>query len=327
LQKLFTPRGLGYRWGVGPAPAQSAETLPAPDTAACLVLLDCALLDELWNLSEAGACGLERDPFQMLLAQEAACFAPPDALLTRAALSEYFRSLRLADLTLARACAQGNERAWERFVALYRQPLIRAAQAITGSESLGAELADQLYAELYGLTERGGERRCPLASYRGRGSLLGWLRTTLAQRHVDHHRRTRREESLDDTERSLDIAAAEPLPIALPSELQALRSAVSSALETLDSEDRFLLAAYFLDGRKLHQIGAVLNVHEATVSRKLKRATELVRKLILKHLQNTGLSRRAAEEALGVDPRDLDVNLKTLLQTLTSPSFPEEAAL
>ncbi len=102
----------------------------------------------------------------------------------------YFRGLRLGDLVLARACAAGNERAWERFVAIYREPLVRAAIAITSSDTLGRELADQLYAELFGLTTRDGERRCPLESYRGRGSLMGWLRTTLAQRHVDHYRRT-----------------------------------------------------------------------------------------------------------------------------------------
>ena len=60
------------------------------------------------------------------------------------------------DLVLARACARGNERAWEHFVAVYRQPLTRAAIAITGSETLGHELADQLYAELYGLNLRDG---------------------------------------------------------------------------------------------------------------------------------------------------------------------------
>ena len=32
----------------------------------------------------------------------------------------YFRGLKLGDLVLARACATGKERAWERFVAIYR---------------------------------------------------------------------------------------------------------------------------------------------------------------------------------------------------------------
>ena len=112
--------------------------------------------------------------------------------------ASFFQTLKLADLVLAKACAAGNERAWEHFMALYGQPLTRAAIAISGSETVGRDLADAFYAELYGLNMRDGERRCPLDSYRGRGSLLGWLRTTLAQRFVDHYRRTYREQALDD---------------------------------------------------------------------------------------------------------------------------------
>ena len=169
---------------------------------------------------------------------------------TRQQQAAFFRGLRLADLVLARACAGGNERAWERFIAVYRQPLVRAAIAITGSETLGRDLADQLYAELYGLTVRDGERRCPLHSYRGRGSLMGWLRTTLAQRHVDHHRRTRREEPIEE----FDAPAPDPAPEQPARELSLLERAIEEALEKREAEDRFLLAAYYLDGQTLKQI-------------------------------------------------------------------------
>ncbi len=302
------------------------EAVPTEASAVTAALLDGALLDELWPLSQAADCGLEREDLRALLAQEAAHLDLAGSPPTRNALAEHFSALRLADLVLARACAQGSERAWERFFTLYRQPLTRAAIAITGSQSLGSELADQLYAELYGLTERAGARRCPLLSYKGRGSLAGWLRTTLAQRHVDHHRRTRREEPLNDGDTGLDPPAALPEPLAPPDELNALRTAVGASLAATDPEDRFLLTAYYLDGRKLHQIAATLGVHEATISRKLKRAAETAHKLILKNLQGAGMSKRAAQEALGVDPRDLDMNLKSWMQAHHSQSFQGEAA-
>jgi RNA polymerase sigma-70 factor (ECF subfamily) len=66
-------------------------------------------------------------------------------------------------------------------------------------------------------------------------------------------------------------------------------------------------------------------VHEATVSRKLKRLTEKLHKQLLQHLQANGISKRAAEEALGTDPRDLDINLRNLLQTSNSSTFYEQA--
>ena len=91
-------------------------------------------------------------------------------------------------------------------------------------------------------------------------------------------------------------------------------------------EDRFLLAAYYLDGQTLKQIAGVLRVHEATVSRKLRRAIEEIRKQVLRNLQSGGLTRRAAEEALDADPRDLDMNLKKLLQNSQTETFKEQAA-
>jgi RNA polymerase sigma-70 factor (ECF subfamily) len=291
--------------------------------------MDRALLDELWRGCDAAGWGLDQEEFDRILlaAGTAQNFGLKEsAVAARREQAAYFRELRLDDLVLARACAAANERAWEHFIAAYRQPLTRAAIAITGSESLGRDLADQLYGELYGLTTRDGERRCPLLSYRGRGSLIGWLRTTLAQRHVDHHRRCRRLKPLDDPLEDVDVPAPDPEPVTPERELSLLERALEQALSERDAEDRYLLAAYYLDGQTLLEIARVLGVHEATVSRKLKRATQGARKQVLKNLQRGGLSRRAAEEALGADPRDLDVNLKKLLQHSQMEAFQEQAA-
>jgi RNA polymerase sigma-70 factor (ECF subfamily) len=291
--------------------------------------MDGRLLDELWRASDAAGWGMWRDDFDRILLEAGTAWnfgLAEGAEPTQRQQAAFFRGLCLDDLVLARACAAGNECAWEHFVAQHRQPLIRAAIAITGSETLGRELADQLYAELFGLNTREGERRCPLLSYRGRGSLMGWLRTTLAQRHVDHHRRNRRLKSLDDPLEEMDAPAADLAPETPAAELSQLERAIEDALRGRDAEERFLLAAYYLDGQTLLQIARVLGVHEATVSRKLKRATEDTRKQVLRNLERNGLSRRAAIEALGADPRDLNVNLKKLLQNSQTEAFQEQAA-
>ena len=135
------------------ASAVSAEfSAPLPE-------IDRALIDELWRACSAASWGLHQEEFAPILLDGGAAqnFGLPDG--TAASPSQqaaFFRALCLDDLVLARACALGNERAWEHFLAVYRQPLIRAAVAITGSETLGRDLADQLYGELYGLTERDG---------------------------------------------------------------------------------------------------------------------------------------------------------------------------
>jgi RNA polymerase sigma-70 factor (ECF subfamily) len=281
------------------------------------------LIQELWLTADAESCGLTREEFSAALAAIGTKHhygQPPGTHPTSAQESAFYHVLRLPELALAQACALGREAAWQRFLDLYRSPLTQAAIAITGSATLGHDLADSLYAELFGLTERGGQRRSPLASYSGRGSLLGWLRTTLAQRHVDHHRRTKRETPLDDQDTAAPASTVTPLP----AELDRLTQAVSRTFATLSPEDRFLLASYFLDQKTLLQIARLLQVHEATISRRLKHLTSDLHKQLLRNLQSGGLSKRAAEEALGADPRDLEINLRTLLQTSQSTSFSDK---
>ena len=288
-----------------------------------------SLIEELWPISEAASCGLTQAEFSAALAAVGAKHhfnQPPDSRPTPAQQAASYRALRLPEFALAQACALGREPAWLRFFSLYRVPLTQAAIAITGSATLGHDLADSLYAELFGLSAPGGERRSPLASYSGRGSLLGWLRTTLAQRHVDHHRRTYRETPLEAIEGSEAAASPAASTTPFPAELDRLTHAVAQTLEALAAEDRFLLAAYFLDQQTLLQIARLLHVHEATVSRKLKRLTTGLRKQLLRNLQSGGLSRRAAEEALGADPRDLEINLRSLLQTSQSQPFSDRAS-
>ncbi len=317
---------MAYLRGVDAAPFEPVdEPLPADESAeACGI--DRGLMEELCRKSDAKTWGLGRDEFERILvavgtAQNFGLSAGASATTEHQAA--FFSELKLDDLILAKACAAGNERAWEHFVAHFGPPLTRAAIAICGSESVGRDLADAFYAELYGLSERDGVRRCPLDSYRGRGSLLGWLRTTLAQRFVDHHRRTYREQPLDELDapalESGDDKPATPLPV--------LAQAVEGGLQGVDAEERFLLAAYYLDQRTLAQIAGVLHVHEATVSRRLRRATDAVRKEVLRNLMAAGMSRRAAEEALGTDPRDVELkmDLKKLLQSPEATAFPDKA--
>jgi RNA polymerase sigma-70 factor (ECF subfamily) len=280
--------------------------------------------EELWVQAEAERAGLDRAELAEILRAVGARYnhgLPPGVYPSSNQAEGFYRALQLRELALAHACALGRDLAWQQFLARFREPLTQAAVAITGSASLGRDLADSLYSELFGLTERDGERRSPLASYSGRGSLMGWLRTTLAQRHVDHHRRTYRETALDRD----DFAAASPVPTPSSDTLSRLDKSLTVILRALEPEERFMLSAWFLDRHTLLEISRLLLVHEATVSRKLKRLTEKLHKQLLQQLQAGGISKRAAEEALGTDPRDLSINLRNLLQTSNSSTFYEQA--
>ena len=138
---------------------------------------------------------------------------------------------------------------------------------------------------------------------------MGWLRAILAQRRVNQYRKIGRETELGEIEPAARVSEQIELK-----QLEDLRAAIKMTLSAASPEERFVLSAYYLDHHTLHEISRVLRVHEATVSRKLKRATEHLRKELLRTLRERGLSRRAAEEALGIDPRDVDINLRRLLQ-------------
>jgi len=303
-----------------PAGQQSAADPPAPLLIPGLPL---SLVHELWRTAEAETCGLSVEEFGGVMASVGAKVnhgLPPGAIPDSSQKAAFFRSLHLAELALAHACALGREAAWERFLGRYRASLIQMAISVTGSATLGQDLADSLYAELYGLRETAGERRSPLASYSGRGSLLGWLRATLVQRSRDHHRRTHRETPLD----SLDSPA--PPASEMPAELARITAAVARTLRGLGAEDRFLLAAYYLDRQTLLQIARMIDVHEATISRRLKRLADNLRRQLLENLIAGGLSKAAAQEALGADPRDIEINLRKLLQTSQAPAFSNKTA-
>jgi RNA polymerase sigma-70 factor (ECF subfamily) len=283
-------------------------------------------LERLWLVAQAQSFGFSRGQFAAILLQagETQNWGGAGLDAPGAVKAAFLKSLKVDDLMLARACAKGDERAWEIFLTRYREVLYRAAYALAKDESAGRDLADSLYADLYGMAENG-VRRSRLDSFMGRGSLAGWLRAVLAQRYVDGYRRTRREENLDEQEMErLPVASAPEAAPATPEDLRLLGHSVAMVLSAMDAEGRFLLAAYYLDGRALWQIAKLLGVHESTISRRLDRLTGTLRKAVLNELQKAGLSRRAAQEALEVDVRDIELNIRKLLQGAQQSPFEGE---
>ena len=272
------------------------------------------MITELYEKS--GNSGLSREQFEAILNEVAAKYLPRGASAGQTA--ELYASLRVEELALARACAAGQERAWEVFMARYREKLYDIAAYIAKESSAARELADSLYADLYGTTTRDGQRVSKLASYTGRGSLEGWLRTVMAQEFVNRYRRQRRLVSLEEeSEDGAQFAATDPEPaVAVDPRVEAATDEVLSALA---AEDRFILASYYLDGRTLAEIARMLAVHESTISRKLDKLAKAVRKQIVSALERKGMSRRQAEEALEVDVRDLQVNIRGRLAQETAP--------
>jgi RNA polymerase sigma-70 factor (ECF subfamily) len=268
-----------------------------------------AVAAELYALCGAAEFGMSREELAHILAQVAQKYLEPGSPLPA---PEFCRSLKLPELVLARACAAGNERAWEVFMSRYREKLYEVGLQITREDSAARDLSDSLYAELYGTTTRDGVRVSKLNFYTGRGSLEGWLRTVMAQEHVNRYRRQKRNLSLDEeTGEGTQFAAPETEP-ANPLDPR-LEAATDEAFTVLPAEDQFILAAYYLDDRTLVEIAHMLSVHESTISRKLDKLAKALRKQILAGLGRRGMSRRQAEEAMEADVRDFTLNLRDRL--------------
>ena len=269
------------------------------------------LIAALYLQSEAQKVGVSKESFTKILAAVAGKYLPANASEKDA--TAFLSGLRIQELVLARACSAGVEVAWEIFLTKFREPLYNAGRAIAKNDATGRELADSLYADLYGMKSEDGGRRSKLDYYMGRGSLEGWLRTVLAQEFVNRYRTQKRLVSLDEEEEAgVQFAAVAVTPASSPADSR-LEAATDDALRALPVEDKFILASYFLDDRTLAEIARMLNVHESTISRKLERAAKALRGEIMAALQQKGMSRRQAEEALEADVRDIAVDVRASL--------------
>src|SRR5246500_50801 len=224
------------------------------------------LLAELCVKSGCEKIGLTRESFAAILCDAGSKHAT--TATTESEIRTFLLSLRADELALARACAAGSNSAWEIFLTRYREKLSLSALRIAREDSAARELADTLYADLYGTNTRDGQRVSKLASYTGRGSLEGWLRTVLAQEYINRYRRTKRLVSLDEeSEEGVQFRAPDPEPLTTSD--NRLTRATDAVLADLPAEDRMVLRAYYLDDRTLAEIARMLDVHESTISRKL----------------------------------------------------------
>lgn len=260
-----------------------------------------------WELSqEAFAEGLRRSAEKRF-----GC-----AVVDSGEVEGYLKSLHLEDLALACACSEGTEKAWEFFMAHFRQDLRNAARAMLrglglADDSRAEELADSLYAELYGVRSSSkGPRKSLFEYFHGRSKLSTWLRAVLAQKQVDMFRtgsRTVSLESENQAETSREIAGrtrsfpADPDPHR-EKYLRRFATALATALANLAPREGMILACYYVDQLTLAEIGRMLHEHESTVSRRLERLRSGLRESVTQALRHEvpASNGRPSEPALDV---------------------------
>ena len=256
-----------------------------------------------------------------------------DAPNTSAAeITTFIDELQADDLCLIVACERGDENAWSDLVERFTATVRSAARSATANEDAAEDLAQSIWAELYGLRTRAdGRPASKLAYYSGRGSLAGWLRAVVGQLSVDTFRKQSKlvqaeeDADLDRLARDARIGEAQTLAAtAIQNPEQSvsnrfaqtdMQQALTSAVKELAADDRLLVKLYYFDDLRLREAGVVLGVHEATASRRLTRIQADLRKRVSQILiDERGWTKAETEHSFAEVAQHLDTDLEALMK-------------
>lgn len=269
------------------------------------------------------------------------CQAGPAAPSQRE-LTDFLEQIQSDDLFLAIACANGNERAWWEFDQNHRGYMERVARHLAKTETDASEVIDSVYVELYGTRVVDGERVSKFATYSGRGSIRGWLRTVIWHSLVDLHRAGHDEVSLDEMTETIGEGAAHAAfadqtgdgegviieEITRDRYRKATVSAIANAFAGLEDHEKLLLLYYHVENLKLREISRLIEneasplrgwfqrktqtrdaggrTHESTVMRWLEKTYARVLELFKDELNNSySFSKNEIEQCIELATQDL----------------------
>ena len=262
-------------------------------------------------------------------------------------VKQFLEQIQADDLFLALACANGNERSWWEFDQQHRSYLERVARHLAKTEVDAQEVIDQVYVDLYGTKIVDGERVSKFATYSGRGSLRGWLRTVIWHSLVDLHRASHDEVSLDEMTENVGegmahASFAEAAPggenemidhLAKERYRKATVAAIETAFASLEDHEKLLLLYYHVENLKLREIAKLVEnegsplrgwfqrksqtrsenpggrIHESTIMRWLEKSYARILQLFRAELsEKNNLSRDEIEICIELATQDLAGN-------------------
>lgn len=266
----------------------------------------------------------------------------PTATEVRTFLSE----LQAQDLYLAMGCARGNEHAWWEFDQSYRRYIERIARHLASVELDAEEVIDSVYVELYGTRVVENTRLSKFATYTGRGTLRGWLRTVVWHAVIDMHRARHDEISIDDWSESGGETQDRPGwraearggesamvdRIARERYKEATLEALNTSLATLDDHEKLLLLYYHVEGLKLREIARLVEEPQSPLRRWFQRQSKrrtaapearVHESTIMRWLEKVygkvlARFREELEEKGGLTPEEIDICLGMATEDLAA---------
>ena len=240
-------------------------------------LKDCeGVMEELYAgcLENAPNFGVQEECFKASLRKSITKFLinSSEKMPTIEEAEAFLKSIQKDDLFMALGCANGSERAWWEFDQQHRTYLERISRHLASSDLNAQEVVDLVYVELYGTRVVDGERVSKFATYSGKGSIRGWLRTVIWHSLVDLHRASHDEVSLDEMTENVGEGHAHSNfaetnlggenemidQIAEERYRKATLASIESAFSNLDDHEKLLLLYYHVDSLKLREIARLV---------------------------------------------------------------------
>ncbi len=259
---------------------------------------------EEWALCRRldGDLGVPLAHFVAHVRQVAAARAGDDAHRLSAVLDR----LVWRDVHLALGCLARSERAVRLFLSRFGDYLHHLSHRSAPDSATGDDIEQTLRATLFLPRDPSQPESARLASYRGTGSLAGWLRVIARRLVIDEVRKLRRLDHDPSVE-------AEPAPeprldetVARVDAAMRLAPLVRAAFADLDAEEQDLLRWRYRDALVLREIADKTGRDIATVHRRVASVNAKLWKRI----------RGRAREDLGLDERDLRALLGALAEQI-----------
>ncbi len=311
------------------------------------LLNHCNAIDEMFARCQANApnFGVRAESFKASLNSTVGKFLSSSN--SEAAPTEvvvFLAQIQADDLFMAIACASGNERAWWEFDQQHRAYMERVARHLSRTEIDATDIVDSVYVQLYGTRIVDGERVSKFATYSGRGSIRGWLRTVIWHSLVDQHRASHDEVSLDEMNENVGEGTAHASFAVVPDDgeiemighitreryKKATVRSIEHAFSSLDDHEKLLLLYYHVENMKLREIARLVEnedsplrgwfqrksqaresnpagrIHESTIMRWLEKSYAKVLNIFTDRLSNEhGLAGDEVAECMQLATEDI----------------------
>jgi RNA polymerase sigma-70 factor (ECF subfamily) len=187
----------------------------------------------------------------------------------------------LADETLMRLAAQGDEGAIRLLIRRHNRRLFRVARAVLRDDAEAEDVVQETYVRAFS----------HLASFRGEARLSTWLTRIALNEALGRARRRRPTVELSDTELREGRVLMFPLAIPTSPESETARSHVRHVLEdavdALPDPFRVVFILRDVEGMDTEETASQLSIRPETVKTRLHRARRMLRTAIEKRLSAT----------------------------------------